>query len=147
MTDIEAITGRAIDDWRPAWQQLLAVAGLPTDDLGEIDCAWKAGKGVELVAAAGVQCQGEHRLLRSMVVAPAHRGAGWGGRLLASIESAVQQDGARAVWLLTNDAADYFLRHGYVTRPRSDAPATIASTQQFRGLCPASAVLMVKRLD
>jgi GNAT superfamily N-acetyltransferase len=147
MTDIEVITGRAIDAWRPAWQQLLAVAGLPTDDLGEVDCAWKAGLGAELVAAAGVQCQGVHRLLRSMVVAPAHRGSGWGGRLLASVESSLRRDGVQAVWLLTAGAADFYHRHGYVVRPRPEAPTSIAATQQFRGLCPASAVLMVKRLD
>ena len=147
MTDIELSAGRAIDAWRPAWQQLLASAGLPTDDLGEVDCAWKARHGAVLIAAAGVQCQGEHRLLRSMVVAPDHRGAGWGGRLLHSIESDLRQDGVRAVWLLTTGAADFFQRHGYVVRPRSEAPEAIASTQQFRGLCPASAVLMLKRLD
>lgn len=147
MTDIEEITGRDLDEWRPAWQRLLAAAGLPTDDLGEVDCAWKVSRGAELVAAAGVQCQGMHRLLRSMVVEPAHRGAGWGGRLLASIESALRQDGAQAVWLLTTNAADFFSGHGYVARPRNEAPAAIASTQQFRGLCPASAVLMLKRLD
>ena len=94
-----------------------------------------------------MQCQGEHRLLRSMVVVLAHRGAGWGSRLLDSIESALRQDGTQAVWLLTTGAADYFRRHGYDARPRAEAPAAIASTQQFRGLCPASAVLMVKRLD
>jgi amino-acid N-acetyltransferase len=147
MTDIEEVTGQTIDKWRPAWQQLLTAAGLPTDDLGVVDRAWTASQGGELVAAAGVQCQGEHRLLRSMVVVPAHRGAGWGGRLLASIESALRQDGAQAVWLLTTGVADYFQRHGYVARPRNEAPAAIASTQQFRGLCPGSAVLMVKRLD
>ena len=147
MTDIEEITGKAIDAWRPAWQQLLASAGLPTDDLGEVDCAWKARHGAELIAAAGVQCQGEHRLLRSMVVAPDRRGAGWGGRLLDSLESALRHDDVQAVWLLTTSAADFFSRHGYVARPRQEAPAAIASTQQFRGLCPTSAVLMVKRLD
>jgi amino-acid N-acetyltransferase len=147
MTDIEEVTGQAIDKWRPAWQQLLTAAGLPIDDLGAVDRAWTASQGGELVAAAGVQCQGEHRLLRSMVVVPAHRGAGWGGRLLADIESALRQDGAQAVWLLSTGVADYFQRHGYVARPRNEAPAAIASTQQFRGLCPTSAVLMVKRLD
>ena len=147
MTDIEEVTGQAIDKWRPAWQQLLASAGLPTDDLGEVDCAWRARHGAELIAAAGVQCQGEHRLLRSMVVAPDHRGAGLGGRLLANIESDLRQDGVRTVWLLTTGAADFFQRHGYVVRPRSEAPEAIASTQQFRGLCPASAVLMLKHLD
>ena len=147
MADIEEITGRAIEELRPAWQRLLAAAGLPTDDLVEVDRAWTASQRAELVAAAGVQGQGEHHLLRSVVVAPAHRAEGWGARLLASIESALRQDGAQAVWLLTTDAAAYFQRHGYVVRPRNEAPAAIASTRQFRGLCPASAVLMVKRLD
>jgi N-acetylglutamate synthase-like GNAT family acetyltransferase len=146
MTDIAVFAGQAIDEWRPAWQQLLAVAGLPADDIGEVERAWKAGRGDELIAAAGVQCQGEHRLLRSMVVASNHRRAGWGARLLASIESALRQDGVQAVWLLTTDGADYFRRHGYVARPRTEAPAAVASTSQFRGLCPATAVLMVKRL-
>ena len=147
MTDIEEITGQALDEWRPAWQRLLAAAGLPTDDLGEVDRAWKAGQGAELLAAAGVQCQGVHRLLRSMVVAPDHRGSRWGDRLLASVESSLRRDGAKAVWLLTTSASEFFSRHGYVARPRTEAPAVIASTQQFRGLCPGSAVLMVKRLD
>jgi amino-acid N-acetyltransferase len=147
MIDIEVIEGGAIDAWRPAWLQLLVAAGLPTDDLGEVDLAWKVGQDAELVAAAGVQCQGEHRLLRSLVVAPDHRGAGWGGRLLVNIESTLRQEGAHAVWLLTTDATDYFQRYAFVTRPRAEAPASIASTQQFRGLCPASAVLMVKRLE
>ena len=146
MTDIAVSTGRAIDAWRPAWLQLLVAAGLPTDDLDEVDRAWKVGHAAGLIAAAGVQGQGEHRLLRSLVVGPDYRGTGWGGRLLASIESTLHQDGVRAVWLLTTGAADYFQHHGYIACSRQEAPASIASTQQFRSLCPASAVLMVKRL-
>ena len=128
--------------------RLLEEATLPVADLD-------AGKFRDFLVAridgspagfVGVELFGRHGLLRSLVVARAHRDAGLGQRLVAAVESRAVAAGVEEMWLLTIDADRWFETAGYVRCGRGEAPAAIASTEEFANLCPGSAVLMKKSL-
>lgn len=68
------------------------------------------------------------------------------GLPFADLEARARTSGITELWLLTNDAERFFLRHGYAFAERGEAPAAIVTTEEFAGLCPASAHLMRKRL-
>ena len=127
---------------------LLEEATLPVADLD-------AGKFRDFLVAridgrpvgfVGVEQFGRYGLLRSLVVAPATRDAGLGRRLVAALESRAVAAGVDEMWLLTIDADRWFEIAGYLRCERNEAPAAIASTEEFASLCPGSAVLMKKNL-
>jgi len=92
----------------------------------------------------GIEGDGPDRLIRSVVVAPERRGRNYGKAIAQTLERLAGQDGVRSLHLLTTGAAPFFGRLGYETCDRANAPAAIAGSQEFKGLCPASAVYMTK---
>lgn len=129
-------------------EALLAEADLPTSDLStahnlELYGVREAGS---LIGLVGIELYGEVGLLRSLVVAGAHRGAGLGRGLVANVEARALRNGISALYLLTMDAAAFFASLGYAVIARSEVPDAIRGTRQFAGLCPASSSFMCKRL-
>src|SRR5581483_11049826 len=122
---------------------LLCDARLPHEDFA---AHWRtflvARRGGDVVGAIGAEVLGAEALLRSLVVAPAERGGGLGGRLVDALERAGMEWGVARWWLLTMTAEDYFARRGFQAVERSTAPAAVAATREFRTLCPASAACM-----
>lgn len=128
---------------------LLGQAGLPATDIDAVD--WYALVGVSgregLVAAGGLERCGDSLLLRSVVTHPSERGRGLGGDVVRQLHRAALESGRPDTWLLTETAAEYFaLHHGYRVVDRDGAPAGIRESGQFSGLCPASAVLMRRKV-
>ncbi|MDF2381766.1 GNAT family N-acetyltransferase [Nostoc ellipsosporum NOK] len=125
----------------------LTAAGLPVDDLAEpARQFFRFDDAAGLVGYGGIEGVGADRLLRSVVVVPARRKAGLGGALVAALEHAAAEEGARAFYLLTTTAEPFFRRLGYAPAERSGAPAAIADSAEFRMLCPASAAFLVKHI-
>jgi amino-acid N-acetyltransferase len=149
VTDLQSPTlRRAIsDDWE-AIRQLLQASGLPADDLGpdKVSEFLIAEDGAGLEGLIGLQGFGTTGLLRSLVVARPIRSSGLGSKLVAALESAAQAAGISELWLLTIDAERFFERLGFVIARRDDAPDSIRGTEEFRDLCPDTALLMVKTL-
>lgn len=131
---------------REAAAALLREVGLPVDDLADVDlsgflaCGGPGG----LVGLVGTERQGDVALLRSLAVAPSHRGTGLGRELVRRAEAWCAASGVTAVYLLTNTAEGFFARLGYERLPRGEAPPFIRSTREFAGICPASAAFMVR---
>jgi len=126
----------------------LRASGLPTEDVGGAgQVFWRfsddLGHGLGF---AGLEGDGPDRLLRSVVVDPAARGRGHGRAMVDAIAREAANRGVTDLWLLTLDASAFFSKAGFVSAPRDQAPARIASTAEFRSLCPASAVCMRRRL-
>jgi amino-acid N-acetyltransferase len=126
---------------------LLAAANLPTADIHDranLSFLVARERG-ELLAAAGVEhlCS-SIGLLRSLVVQPAAQGRGLASSLVAGCEQYAKGKGITTLYLLTTEAADFFLRKGYEAVSRTAAPAEVAATAQFRSLCPSAATLMRK---
>lgn len=128
--------------------RLLRSAGLPVSDLSKAQGLRLFGVRIDrrLVGVVGVELHGTAGLLRSLAVDERQRTKGYGRDLVARAERWALQQGVKTLYLLTTDAAGFFGRLGYQAMPRSEAPAAIAGTAQFAGLCPSSAHCMRKPL-
>jgi amino-acid N-acetyltransferase len=127
---------------------LLRSAQLPTEDLSaaHIEHFFFAGPAEAPTGLVGLEIFGDVALLRSLVVAPAHRGTGAGAALLRHAESHARDRGVRDIYLLTTTAERFFERQGYRHVPRDSGPASIRATREFAGICPASSAFMSRRL-
>jgi len=128
----------------PTIAALLSAAELPHDDfaahLAHFLVARDERGGV--IGAVGAEVHAPDALLRSLVVAPAARGAGLGAELVRQIEIAAEAWGVTRWWLLTTTAEKFFAARDFVVSPRAGAPAAIRATGQFNGGCRCSAVCL-----
>lgn len=136
---------------RPSLQAivtLLRLSGLPTEDLSAAHCEhfYFAGPAAQPTGIVGLEVYGDVALLRSLAVIPERRGRGEGAALLSHAENQARAMGVRTLYLLTTTAEPFFAKHGYTHVPRQEAPAAIAATREFAGICPASSAFMARRL-
>lgn len=127
---------------------LLATCNLPRSDLATSKAPQFFGIRSEmgLTAVVGLERFGNVALLRSLAVAPAHRGLGLAAQLVAHLERVARNQGIDHLYLLTDSAAALFAKLGYLPMARSAAPPAIRATPQFSGLCPASSAFLHKAL-
>ena len=128
--------------------QALRDAELPTVDLtdpGRSFFAFYTLTGSHL-GYGGFEQFGKDRLIRSLVVAPEHRGKGIGRNVLAVLLRAAFDAGARTAWLLTTNESAFFEKSGFKPVSRDTAPAAILGTRQVADLCPASAILLSRAI-
>lgn len=132
----------------PTIVALLASVGLCHDDLTSDSMAHFLTilEGDEVVGAVGLQVFEGDALLRSLIVAPSHRGQGLGIRLVDGIEAHANDIGVTSLYLLTTTADRFFDRHGYDRIERASVPEAVRATTEFVSFCPDSAVCMRKRL-
>ena len=124
---------------------LLEAEQLPVSDLTTVNWFSLLGIRIEdqLIAVGGLELCGYYLLLRSVVIAPAHRGNGVGARIVEALHLKAKQSGYQAVYLLTMDAQPYFQNiFNYRIIERTDAPTDITLSSQFRETCPGDASLM-----
>ena len=100
-----------------------------------------------ILGVVGVETYQEIGLLRSLAVDPAYRGKGIGLQLTRRMESFAKHNGIRALYLLTMTAADFFVKIGYKVTHRDKVPDSIGKTEEYKNLCPVSAVCLFKALD
>lgn len=127
---------------------LLRACDLPTEDLHQAAglVLYAAVQDGRLFGLVGLESHGDAALLRSLAVDHAARGQGLARRLVEAAEQAAAAAGVSTLYLLTTSAAAFFAARGYLEVARAEAPASIAATRQFSGLCPASSSFMCKRL-
>lgn len=125
---------------------LLSECGLPVADLSPASPAQLFGVRLDgtLAAVVGLELYAPFGLLRSLAVTPACRRRGLARALTAFAESFAAAHGVESLFLLTTDAAEFFLKLGYSPLPREAAPPPIQATSQFSGLCPASSAFLSK---
>ena len=134
---------KANPDTLPAMQRFLTGMKLLVSDLpADLSGFTLAFDDDELVGTAGMELLGRVGLLRSVAVAETHRSRQLGRQLFAAALDHAQANGVQEVFLITDSAAGYFEKNGFQRVERNEAPAEIAGTAQFAGLCPASAVVM-----
>jgi len=131
----------------PAVRRLLETQHLPLDGIDEhVSTMVVAKKGSEVVGAATVELYADGALLRSVVVDPRARGQGLGHRLSDAALSIAKDRGTRTAFLLTTTAEKFFPKLGFEQIVRDDVPASVQASIEFQSACPASAVVMRKRL-
>ncbi|ACV37336.1 arsenic resistance N-acetyltransferase ArsN2 [Accumulibacter sp.] len=133
----------------PELVALLAECALPFGDLTETHLRefLVCRDGGRLVATAGLELCDDAVLLRSLAVAATHRGRGLATRLVDALERRARAKRQRVMFLLTKTVPGFFAARGFRPVERQLVPAAIATTTEFRSLCPASALCMRKRLD
>jgi amino-acid N-acetyltransferase len=129
----------------PAIASLLRDADLPHEDFADhLANFLVARREGGVVGAVGCELHGWDALLRSLVVAPAHRGTGLGGELVERLAAEARRRGVKRFYLLTTTAEEFFARRGFQKIARQAVPAVIAGTKEFNRLCPSSAVCMTR---
>ena len=105
-----------------------------------------ARDGSEIAGVVGLEIRQGDALLRSLAVAEGYRRRGLAAALVEKIENYARSLKIRTLYLLTLTAEDFFAKRDFQETARTSAPAGIQNTAEFRGLCPASAAFMTKRL-
>ncbi len=131
-----------------AVRSLLTDAKLPLDgvpdDLAHFLVAEREGT---IVGAIGLEPYGAAALLRSAVVAPSVRGTGIGERLVEALFGEAKLAGTRDLVLLTTTAERWFPRFGFERTTRDAVPKSLHASEEFKGACPDTAVVMLRRID
>jgi N-acetylglutamate synthase-like GNAT family acetyltransferase len=139
---------RTRDADRPAIEALLRANGLPLDGLRQaLPLSVAARDEGRIVGCAAVEAYGTAGLLRSVCVAESHRSTGIGRSLVAEAEALAAGTGIDELFLLTETAAAWFPRLGYVAAARDEAPADMAASPEFVSACPVGAAVFRKRLE
>ena len=132
----------------PAVIALIAETGLSGKDLDARKLAHfiVARKEGAIVGAIGLEPVGASALLRSLAVVADQRRQTIASRLVAAIEKYAHSHGVAQLYLLTTTAVNFFVGRGYHRVARDSVPAPIQDTEEFRAVCPDSAVCLEKTL-
>ena len=87
--------------------------------------------------------------MRSLVILPAMRRRGYAAAAVAWRLRRLAAQGFADVYFLTVNpvVAAMAAGSGFAVLPRHEAPPSVRATRQFAGLCPASAVLLHRKID
>ena len=131
----------------PAIRDLLTHNGLPSVDLAASGVRFTiACEGSRIIGAGALERFGTGALLRSVVVDPARRGRGLGRQIVKALELQARAAGITRLALLTGTARQFFEDQDYHPVDRTQVPKAMQSSAEFRYLCPASAVCLMKIL-
>lgn len=129
----------------PAIESLLTASHLPlagiVDTIPGFVVAESNGR---IVGTAAIEVCCENALLRSVAVAPEWRSRGLGRALVTRVIADAEARGIRALYLLTTTAEHYFPSFGFQQVTRDAVPSDVQETEEFRGACPASAIVMCR---
>jgi amino-acid N-acetyltransferase len=140
---IDAATDRDLADVR----RLLQQHQLPLDGVDDhIDTMVVARDGSTVVGTAAVELYADGALLRSVAVDPSAQGRHLGHELTEAALRLAHVSGIDTVYLLTTTAEHFFPKLGFEPITRDQVPVTVQASVEFRSACPASAVVMRKRL-
>ncbi len=127
----------------PAIHALLRTSALPLDGVdAHLATTLAAREGERVVGCAAIEPYDGAALLRSVAVAPDHRGTGLGSRLTRAALDLARARGARTVYLLTTTAEDYFPRFGFRPVQRAAVDPAVRGSVEFTTACPESARAM-----
>jgi amino-acid N-acetyltransferase len=128
-------------------RRLLETQQLPLAGVNEhVGTMVVAKDGGEIVGAAAVELYADGALLRSVVVSPTAQGRGLGHRLTEAALEVAKERGSQTAFLLTTTAEHFFPKLGFERIGRDDVPESVQASVEFQSACPASAVVMRKRL-
>jgi N-acetylglutamate synthase-like GNAT family acetyltransferase len=130
-------------------KEFLRENGLP--DLGVDECVENfviaENETGNLIGVAGVEVYRENALLRSVAVDKQSRARGYGRILVNTILRNARDKGVKTIYLLTQDADNYFQRLGFQIVDRKDVDDAVKSSLEFTEACPESATVMRRTID
>ena len=97
-----------------------------------------------LVGAIGFEKLGKACLLRSFAVDRDYRSKGIANELLNQIMTLARKRDIKESYLLTTTIAESCLKAGFKAIERANIPKIIQRTEEFRSLCPKTAVCLYR---
>jgi len=126
---------------------LLQSQQLPVEDLpSQLTDFFVSQEDGKLIGLIGMEQYDEYGLLRSMVVHPDFRNQQIAAALVDTLEQRATAAGIKALYLLTETAAEYFSKKGFSTVQRELVPDAVKVSTEFSHVCPVSATVMVKQI-
>lgn len=127
---------------------LLRRVRLPTDGLAEHRATLLVARDARgIVGSAALEVYQDGALLRSVAVAPEHRGSGLGERLTRAALDLARRRRVADVYLLTETATGFFPRFGFRSIDRATVARGVQRSVEFASVCPVSAQAMVLHLS
>jgi len=140
---IDAATTRDLPDVH----ELLTRHRLPLDGVDDhVQTMLVARENSQIVGSAALEIYADGALLRSVAVDARQQGRHVGHQLTEAALQLAREHGAHAVFLLTTTAERFFPRFGFEQIAREDVPPSVQASVEFTSACPASAIVMRKRL-
>ncbi len=99
-----------------------------------------------LRGTVGLEIYNDKALLRSLAVAGAHQGQGFGQKLYFAIIEKAREHGIREIYLLTETAEKFFANQGFEKISRDSADVKVKESIEFRSACPETASCMLMKL-
>lgn len=122
---------------------LLAETHLPPDGLSDhLQTLFVACHENTVIGSAGLEMYGKAALLRSVAVSPDVQRQGLGHKLTEAALTYARQQGVEEIYLLTETAAAFFPRFGFIPTTRADIPDAVKQSVEFTIACPQSALAM-----
>jgi len=125
---------------------LLNAQQLPVEDIGDHTRLYGLWQGDALIGSGALEYYGDAALLRSVAVADAMQGQGYGVFITGALERQARAEGATVLILLTTTAGKFFAKQGYESIDRSEAPSALRQSSEFAAVCPSTATVMRKGL-
>lgn len=150
--DLDKILTVTLSGVRPeeetAVKSLIADCNLPSSDLTseKLRHFLVARKGDAVVGAVGLEIVQPYALLRSLAVDEAYRGQGIAVQLTEAVERFARTMGVTTLYLLTLTAEELFSQCKFLKTSRDEAPESLQAMDEFKTLCPDTAVCMQKQL-
>lgn len=140
---IEAANDRDLPEVRALLQRL----SLPLDGVDDhVQTMLVAREDGHVIGTAALELYPDGALLRSVAVEPNRQGRRVGHELTEAALRLAAEHHADAVFLLTTTAERFFPKFGFERATRDDVPVSVQASVEFRFACPASAIVMRKRL-
>jgi N-acetylglutamate synthase-like GNAT family acetyltransferase len=131
-----------------AIQSLLKQCELAYEDISSHLADFVIAKaGERTIGVNGIEIYQQDGLLRSLAVEPSFRDQGISRDLHAMILARAHQKKVKKLYLLTQTIENYAAKIGFRKIARENVPELIQSTNEFRSLCPKTAVCMMKVID
>lgn len=144
----QIVFAKASPLYRNAIIELLQSEKLPIEDIPvNLDNFIIASDNGRVIGLIGLEKYERYGLLRSLVVHPAYRKMKIGDKLIKQLLQLSQESHLKEIYLLTETAPAYFSRKEFVEITRAEAPESIKQSSEFSHVCPASAILMRKKLS
>jgi amino-acid N-acetyltransferase len=134
------------DDEFNQFKELIADAGLPIEDLNyQKQILISFFEQHVFIATAGLEIYGTDALLRSVAVVKEKQKQGIGSLIFEHLKPVLVENKIQNLYLLTETAKDFFLKKGFELIERKDVPESVKASAEFSSICPASAIVMVRR--
>ena len=122
---------------------LLNSHGLPIQDIDPDKLTfWGIFDDKSLVACGGIEILGSSGLLRSLAVDRNYQNHGLGKIIYEKIIDHAVIVNLKSLYLLTTTASEYFNKKGFNSIERHNVPEKLLNTEEFKSLCPTSAICM-----